>query len=201
MTFKPDAPQGLRWDEFAKKVKPSKFLPSPPKPSSASNYKPAAVPADIHQVYKVCLIAADQTLAESICQDPLPMLATIATILADEEEECQKRGVPPERLNKAQEALNFLTERVAALTQLVEPDAPPVSISSLYRDENGKRASRTMLMDVARGFARRVPMTKLIHMDSDIRPYLAALMIAALNYHGEILRIPDSLNFQVMPKD
>ena len=201
MTFKPDAPQGLRWDEFAKKVKPSKFLPSPPKPSLASNYKPAAVPADIHQVYKVCLIAADQTLAESICQDPLPMLATVATILAYKEEECQKRGVPPEHLNKAQEALNFLTERVAALTQLVELDAPPVSIPSLYRDENGKRASRTMLMDVARGFARRVPMTKLIHMDSDIRPYLAALMIAALNYHGEILRIPDSLNFQVMPKD
>ena len=44
-------------------------------------------------------------------------------------------------------------------------------------------------------------MTKLIHMDSDIRPYLAALMIAALNYHGKILRIPDLLNFQVMPKD
>ena len=44
-------------------------------------------------------------------------------------------------------------------------------------------------------------MTKLIHMDSDIRPYLAALMIAALNYHGETLWIPDLLHFQVMPKD
>ena len=58
-----------------------------------------------------------------------------------------------------------------------------------------------MLMDVARSFARRVPITKLIQMDLDVRPYLAALMIAALNYHGEILRILDSLNFQVMPKD
>ena len=58
-----------------------------------------------------------------------------------------------------------------------------------------------MLMDVARGFARRVSMTKLIHMDSDIRPYLVALMTAALDHHGEILRILDSLNFQVMPKD
>ena len=201
MAFKLDASQGLRCNQFAKKVKPSKFLPPSPKSSLASNYKPVAVPVDIHQVYKVCLIAADQTLAESICQDPLPMLATIATILADEEEECQKRGVPPECLNKAQEALNFLMERMVALTQLVELDAPPVSVSSLYRDENGKRASRTMRMDVARGFARRVPMTKLIHMDSDIRPYLAALMIAALNYHGEILRNPDSLNFQVMPKN
>ena len=115
------------------------------------------------------------------------MLATIATILAGEEEECQKKGVPPEHLNKAQEAINFLTERMAALTQLVKPDASPVSVASLYHDENGRQASCTMLMDIARGFARRVPMTKLIHMDSDIKPYLAALMIAALNYHGEIL--------------
>ena len=38
-------------------------------------------------------------------------------------------------------------------------------------------------------------MTKLIHMDSDIRPYLAALMIAALNYHGETLQIPNLLHF------
>lgn len=114
------------------------------------------------------------------------MLATIATILADEEEECQKQGVPPEHLDKA---INFLTEMIAALMQLVEPDAPPISISSLYHDENGKRASRKMLVDIARGFAERVPMTKPIHIDLDIIPYLAALMIATLNYHGENLRI------------
>ena len=61
------------------------------------------------------------------------MLATIATILADEEEECLKQGVPPEHLNKAQEAINFLTERMASLTQLVEPDTPPVSVSSMMK--------------------------------------------------------------------
>ena len=77
------------------------------------------------------------------------MLATIATILANKEEECQKWGVPPECLNKAQEAINFLTERMVALMQLVEPDTPPVNISTLYHDENGRRASCTMLMDVA----------------------------------------------------
>ena len=129
------------------------------------------------------------------------MLATIAIILADEEEECQKRGVPPECLNKAQEVINFLRERMVALMQLVNPDTPPVNVSSLYYDEKGKRAFHTMLMDIARGFARRVPMTKLIHMDSDIRPYLAALMIATLNYHGETLQIPNSIHFQVIPKD
>ena len=115
------------------------------------------------------------------------MLATIATILADEEEECQKQGVPLEHLDKAQETINFLMERIAALTQLIKPDTPPVSIFSSYRDENAKQAFHTMLMDIGRGFARRVPVTKLIHMDLDIRPYLAALMIAALNYHEKTL--------------
>ena len=57
-----------------------------------------------------------------------------------------------------------------------------------------------ILMDVAQGFARRVPMIKLIHMDSDIRPYLAALMIATFNYHRKTLGIPHSLYFQIMPK-
>ena len=129
------------------------------------------------------------------------MLASIATILADEEEEFQKWGVPPERLNKVQEVINFLTERIAALTQLVKPNTPPVSISSLYCDENGKQASHTMLMDIVRGFTRTVPMTRIVHMDWDIRPYLAALMIATFNYHGETLQIPALLNVHVMPKD
>ena len=119
------------------------------------------------------------------------MLAAIATILVDEEEEFQKRGVPPECLDKAQEAINFLMERIAALMQLIEPDAPPISISSLYHDENGRQASQTMLVDVAQGFARRVLMMKLIHMDLDITPYLASLRIVALNYHGEMLQIPN----------
>ena len=88
VTFKPDTPQGLCWNEFARRVKPSKFLPSPPKSRSTDGYKSAAVPTNIHQVYKVCLIAADQTLTKNICQDPLPMLATTTTMLADEEEEC-----------------------------------------------------------------------------------------------------------------
>ena len=48
------------------------------------------------------------------------MLATIATILADKEEEFQKRGVPPEHLKQSTgRSINFLTERMAALMQLI----------------------------------------------------------------------------------
>ena len=44
-----------------------------------------------------------------------------------------------------------------------------------------------MMWDIARGFAHRVPMTKLVHLDADIQPYLATLMIAALKHHKETL--------------
>ena len=37
-----------------------------------------------------------------------------------------------------------------------------------------------LLFDVAHGLARRVPLTKLVELDGDVRPYLAALMVAAL---------------------
>ena len=77
------------------------------------------------------------------------MLVTITTILADEEEGYQKWGVPPECLSEVQEAINFLMERMVALTQFVKPVSPPVSISSLYHDENGKQASRMILIDIA----------------------------------------------------
>ena len=55
------------------------------------------------------------------------------------------------------------------------------------------------MWDVARAFARRVPMTKLVHLDANIQPYLAALMIAALKHHKETLKISDSINYEIVP--
>ena len=57
----------------------------------------------------------------------------------------------------------------------------------------------SMMWDVARGSARRVPMTKLVHLDANIQPYLAALMIAAMKHHKETLKIPDSINYEIVP--
>ena len=36
------------------------------------------------------------------------------------------------------------------------------------------------LFDVARTFSRRVPLGKLIQIEPDIRPYLAAVLVAAV---------------------
>lgn len=50
-----------------------------------------------------------------------------------------------------------------------------------------------MLFDVAKGLARRVPLTKLVSMDSDLRPYLAALMVSALHRAGGALIVPNDM--------
>ena len=93
----------------------------------------------------------------------------------------------------------YLAERIAALTALVDPSTPPVDSAFvadvLPRGETGRRRgpSWTLLFDVARGMARRVPLTKLVELDGDVRPYLAALMVAALARAHETLIIPDTL--------
>ena len=58
-----------------------------------------------------------------------------------------------------------------------------------------------MLNDIARGLARRVPLTKLVQLDGDVRPYLASLMIAALNKAGDELVIPDTLRIKMITEE
>jgi hypothetical protein len=53
-----------------------------------------------------------------------------------------------------------------------------------------------MLFDIARGLARRVPITKLVALDGDVRPYLASLMISAIHRAGDALVIPDDLKLK-----
>jgi hypothetical protein len=58
-----------------------------------------------------------------------------------------------------------------------------------------------MLIDVAKGLARRVPLTKLIALDSDIRPYLASLMVAALHRAKDKLVIPNDLQIKRVTRE
>ena len=58
-----------------------------------------------------------------------------------------------------------------------------------------------MLNDIARGLARRVPLTKLVQLDGDVCPYLAALMIAALNKAGDELVVPDTLRIKRLTEE
>ena len=74
---------------------------------------------------------------------------------------------------------------------------------AIPRGEGGKRRgpSRPLLFDVARGLARRVPLTKLVELDGDVRPYLAALMVAALARAGETLVVPEGTRISTMTRE
>ena len=103
---------------------------------------------------------------------------------------------------KAAKAMCYLAERLAALTSLVDPSAPSVNNAFtpdvIPSGESGRRRgpSRTLLFDVTRGLVRRVPLTKLVELDGDVRPYLAALMVAALVRAHETLTIPEVLKLR-----
>ena len=74
---------------------------------------------------------------------------------------------------------------------------------AIPRGEGGKRRgpSRTLLFDVARGLACRVPLTKLVELDGDVHPYLAALMVAALARVGETLVVPEGMRLSTMTRE
>ena len=74
---------------------------------------------------------------------------------------------------------------------------------AMPRGEGGKRRgpSRTLLFDIARGLARRVPLTKLVELDGDVRPYLATLMVAALARVGETLVVPEGTRISMMTRE
>ena len=102
------------------------------------------------------------------------------------------------------EAITFLAERLATTSALIEN--PKVSVNMLElvpRGDGGqwKGPAKSMLIDIARGLAQRVPLTKLIALDSNIRPYLASLMVAALHRAKDKLVVPNNLEIKRVTRE
>ena len=74
---------------------------------------------------------------------------------------------------------------------------------AIPRGEGGKRRgpSRTLLFDVTCGLAHHVLLTKLVELDSDVRLYLATLMVAALAQAGETLVVPEGTHISTMTRE
>ena len=81
------------------------------------------------------------------------MQTAVMKILAKEEERCESKKVPLCQLEEIPQAINFLTECLATLVKLNDPSAPSVNMTKLQQDANGNQASRSMMWDIARGFA------------------------------------------------
>ena len=127
------------------------------------------------------------------------MLAAVISVL--DTTAANENAVEADR-QKAAKAMCYLAQCLAALTSLVDPSTPSVNNTFtpdvIPRGESGRRRgpSRTLLFNIARGLACRVPLTKLVELDGDMRPYLAALMVAALVRAHETLTIPDTLKLR-----
>ena len=129
------------------------------------------------------------------------MLAAVMGILTKSEESPMLR----ESDTEVSEAIRYLAERVATVVALADPAAPSVNFvgDTVPRGEGGRRRgpSRTLLFDIARGLARRVPLTKLVALYGDIRPYLASLMVAALHRAKDKLVVPDDLEVKRVTRE
>ena len=129
------------------------------------------------------------------------MLAAVIEILTASEDSPMLNDTDQEDVS---EAITFLAERLATTSALIEN--PKVSVNMLElvpRGDGGRRKgpAKSMLIDVARGLARRVPLTKLIALDSDIRPYLASLMVAALHRAKDKLVVPNDLEIKRVTRE
>ena len=51
------------------------------------------------------------------------------------------------------------------------------------------------------GLPCRVPLTKLVELDGDVRPYLATLMVATLVQVGETLVVPEGTRISTMTRE
>ena len=57
------------------------------------------------------------------------------------------------------------------------------------------------LFNVACGLAHQVPLIKLVELDSNVRPYLTALMVAALVRVGKTLVVPEGMQISTMTRE
>ena len=94
---------------------------------------------------------------------------------------------------------------LAAIAMLVDKSMPVV-VALFYaipQGEGGKqrRLGKTLLFDVTRGLAHRVLLTKLVELDGNICPYLAALMVAALEQADETLVVPEGTRITMITRE
>ena len=100
---------------------------------------------------------------------------------------------------------DYLAERLATVAALVDKSTPTAAalFDAIPRGKGGKQRgpSRMLLFNVTRGLARQVLLTKLVELDSDVRPYLAALMVAALAWAGKTLVVPEGTRISTMTRE
>ena len=69
------------------------------------------------------------------------------------------------------------------------------------KEVSGEGQARPSYLMSPVGFAQRVLLTKLVELDSNIHPYLAALMVATLVWVGKSLAVPEGTCITTMMRE
>ena len=150
----------------------------------------------------VGLKAANAVLPSSLCTNPMPPLAGMLAIFKATPE-CS--FVAPKDKAQVAKVGNYLAEWLASIAALVDKSMPIVAalFDAIPRGERGRwrGLGKTLLFDITCGLARRVPLTKLVELDGNIHPYLAALMVAALVQAGKTLVVPEGTRITTMTRE
>ena len=147
-------------------------------------------------IYIAAAETADRFMGPQLCRNPWPLAAAVIRILTASEE---SPYLHESSKTKVKDAIRFLSKRLATLVSIVHPSAPRVNTANLVptgAEAPVRGPARTMLQDIAWGLACRVPLTKLVAIDADVRPYLASLLVAAMHHAGDELVIPSYLRFR-----
>jgi hypothetical protein len=102
------------------------------------------------------------------------------------------------------DAITFLAERLATTSALIEsPKVSFIMLELVPRGDGGRRKgpAKSMLVDDARGLARWVPLNKIIALDSNRRPYLDFLMVAALHRAKDKLVVLNNLEIKRVTRE
>ena len=89
-------------------------------------------------------------------------------------------------------------KRLFTITAFVEGQL--VGIQLVPRGLDGRcEPARMLLFDMARTLVKKMPLMKLVELDQEVRPYLAALMVAAMANAGQVLHVTHHLIMHEVP--
>ena len=99
----------------------------------------------------------------------------------------------------------YLAKRLATIAALVDKSTPTVAalLDTIPCGEGGRQRGlgKTLLFAITCGLAQRVPLTKLVELAGDVRPYLAMLMVVTLSWMGETLVLKEGMQITMMTRE
>ena len=148
------------------------------------------------------LEAANAVLPSPLCKDPmLPLVATLAIFKAM----LDSSLVAPKDKGQVIEAGDYLDKWLVIVVILVDKSIPTVvALSDAIPCSNGgswRGPSKSFLLEIARGLAHRVLLTKVVELDGDIYPYFAALIVATLAQAGKTLVMLEGMQIMTIIRE